>query len=147
MCSLGFQKYRPRYSEALVEQTTYKQVRIRFFFSIIFLLLFRLLFVFLCFFKSFENLFIFRLAQLLEVLNLCVKLFEYPGKKVQGPKGAAQPQQGKKVKPSDSKVRLQTLEEAILNRGAARDMLQRHKATTTTSMSFNYFHYSKFSKG
>lgn len=44
------------------------------------------------------------------------------------PKGGTAQQQ-KKSKASDSKARqLQTLEEAILNRGAAREMLQRHKA-------------------
>eukprot|EP00794_Sanderia_malayensis_P007879 gene7879-8730_t len=73
-----------------------------------------------------------RLGQLLEVLNLCVKLFEYPGKKT-NTKDPSTPQQGKKAKPSDSKMRLQTLEEAILNRGAARDMLQRHKATAAAN--------------
>ena len=69
---------------------------------------------------------------MLEVLDLCVKLFEYPGKKAPVPKGAAPLNQAKKVKPSDSKMRLQTLEEAILSKGAAREMLQRHKATTSS---------------
>lgn len=75
-----------------------------------------------------------RLGQLLEVLDLCIKLFEYPGTRAASPKGNPAAQQPKKSKVSDSKVRLQTLEEAILNRGAAREMLQRHK-TAAMSMS------------
>ena len=80
-----------------------------------------------------------RLGQLLEVLDLCIKLFEYPGKKPALVKGAAPANQAKKPKQSDSKMRLQTLEEAILSKGAAREMLQRHKATTMSmSLSFAF---------
>jgi len=72
-----------------------------------------------------------RLGQLLEVLDLCIKLFEYPGTKATSQKGNSAAQQAKKTKVSDSKARLQTLEEAILNRGAAKEMLQRHRTAAT----------------
>ena len=69
----------------------------------------------------------------MEVLDLCIKLFEYPGTKAGSPKGNTAAQQPKKTKASDSKARLQTLEEAILNRGAAREMLQRHRAPAAST--------------
>ena len=73
------------------------------------------------------NYFDFRLIQLLEVLDLGIKLFEYqPRKKV----ALASVKGGKNQPastPNDNKERLKSLENAIMNPSAARDMLRRRK--------------------
>ena len=81
---------------------------------------------------NYQSVFLFyqRLIQLLEVLDLGIKLFEYqPRKKVAlaSVKGGGKNQPATKATTSDDKERLKSLENAIMNPSAARDMLRRRK--------------------
>lgn len=68
---------------------------------------------------------------MLEVLDLGIKLFEYqPRKKValaSAKSGSGKNQPATKATMDDNKERLKSLENAIMNPSAARDMLRRRK--------------------
>ena len=72
----------------------------------------------------------YRLIQLLEVLDLGIKLFEYQQRKkapIAPVKGGGGKNQPAVAVSNDNKERLKSLENAIMNPSAARDMLRRRR--------------------
>ena len=68
------------------------------------------------------------MVQLLEVVDLSIKLFEYESRKPAAQGGKRSGKGSKQQQPvSENKERLKALQDAIMNPGAARDMLRRRK--------------------